>query len=50
MTREGNGGGDEQENITVHSVPLRDVKAWLKNKSQTGYAIDPKIYAGLYWV
>ncbi len=50
LSRIGDGGGDESENITVHSVPLREVKGWLKNKSDAGYAIDPKIYAGLYWV
>ena len=49
LTRVGDGGGDEQEDITVHTVPLADVKPWLEKMSRAGFMIDPKIYAGLYW-
>jgi ADP-ribose pyrophosphatase len=44
------GGGDETEQITVHEVPRPDVAAWLHGKLQAGYSIDPKLYAGLYFL
>lgn len=50
LTREGPGGGDASEDITVHVVPLDEINAWLANALQAGKALDPKIYAGLYWV
>jgi ADP-ribose pyrophosphatase len=46
--REGPGGGDGSEEITVHAVPLEDVPLWLQRQSERGRAIDIKIYAGLY--
>jgi ADP-ribose pyrophosphatase len=46
--REGSGGGDSSEQITVHAVPLDDVPLWLRQQSEQGRAIDIKIYAGLY--
>ncbi len=46
--REGPGGGDGSEEITVHTVPLEDVPLWLQRQSERGRAIDIKIYAGLY--
>lgn len=44
------GGGDESESITVHKVPRADVASWLHDKLQAGYSIDPKLYAGLYFL
>lgn len=44
------GGGDESENITVHEIPRRDAAAWLDAKRRDGYSIDPKLYAGLYFI
>jgi ADP-ribose pyrophosphatase len=44
------GGGVAHENITVHQVPLCDVHGWLDAKAKAGFLIDPKIYAGLYFV
>jgi ADP-ribose pyrophosphatase len=44
------GGGDESENITVHEIPREDAAAWLDAKRREGYSIDPKLYAGLYFV
>lgn len=48
LTKVGEGGGDETEDITVSLVPLAEVDAWLEKKSVEGYLIDPKVYAGLY--
>jgi ADP-ribose pyrophosphatase len=44
------GGGDESENITVHEIPREEAAAWLDAKRREGYSIDPKLYAGLYFV
>jgi ADP-ribose pyrophosphatase len=44
------GGGEENENITVHQVPLLEVECWLQEKRTAGALIDPKIYAGLYFL
>lgn len=50
LKREHAGGGVENENITVHEVPLDEVHAWLENKAREGCMIDPKIYSGLYFL
>lgn len=46
----GPGGGDDSEDIIVHEIPLASINEWLEQKSQSGLQIDPKIYAGLYFV
>ena len=48
LTRVGPGGGDDSEDITVHEVPLSELKAFLAAKMKAGLAIDPKIHAGLW--
>jgi ADP-ribose pyrophosphatase len=50
LRRVGEGGGDESENIRVHEVPRGEVAAWLAGKMAEGYSIDPKLYAGLYFL
>ena len=49
LEKVGPGGGDDDENIVVHEVPLADVPAWLDDCRSRGIAIDLKIYAGLYF-
>ena len=44
------GGGDETESIVVHEIPLGEVDNWLKNMQDKGYMIDPKIFAGMYFL
>lgn len=44
------GGGVENEEITVHLVPVAQIDQWLKRKAAEGLLIDPKIYTGLYFV
>lgn len=44
------GGGDESESIVVHEIPRAQAPAWLHAKMLEGYSIDPKLYAGLYFV
>ena len=48
LSRVGAGGGDDTEDITVHEVPLDELRAFLAAKLEAGLGIDPKIYAGLF--
>ena len=50
LQRVGPGGGDETEEIVVHHVPREGVAAWLAGRAAAGYSIDPKLYAGLYFL
>ena len=44
------GGGNEGEDITVHEIPRTEAAKWLDSKRREGYSIDPKLYAGLYFI
>ncbi|MBI3932626.1 MAG: NUDIX hydrolase [Acidobacteria bacterium] len=44
------GGGDAVEQIVVHEVPLDGIDAWLRSKRAGGLLVDPKVYAGLYFL
>jgi ADP-ribose pyrophosphatase len=44
------GGGDEHEEIQVHVVPLDGAAAWLDERRKEGVLVDPKVYAGLYFL
>jgi len=44
------GGGVGHENITVHEVPLSEAHDWLAAKASEGLLIEPKVYAGLYFI
>jgi ADP-ribose pyrophosphatase len=50
LHRVGGGGGVAHEDITVHEVPLSEVRGWLDAKAKSGVLIDPKVYAGLYFI
>ncbi len=50
LEKVGPGGGDESEDILVHEVPRAQAAAWLNARRQEGYSIDPKLYAGLYFI
>ncbi|MFK7959140.1 MAG: NUDIX hydrolase [Phycisphaerales bacterium] len=47
VTRTGPGGGDEHEDITVHTVPIDSVDAWLDERMAEGRSVDAKVHAGL---
>ena len=49
ISKVGEGGGDETEDITVHKIPMNEIEDWLANKHSQGIYIDPKIYTGLYF-
>lgn len=44
------GGGDRTEDIVVHEVPCSEAARWLLAKAREGYSIDPKVFAGLYFL
>ncbi len=44
------GGGDETENIIVHEVPRSYAGKWLFERAAEGYSIDPKLFAGLWFI
>jgi len=46
----GEGTGDGTESIKVHEVPLAKVDQWLKSMEKKGCLIEPKVYAGLYFL
>jgi ADP-ribose pyrophosphatase len=50
LERTGAGGGVAHEAIMVHEVPLAEVHEWLAQKARTGVLVDPKVYAGLYFL
>jgi ADP-ribose pyrophosphatase len=50
LEKVGPGGGDETENIVVHEVPRREAGAWLFARAAEGYSIDPKLFAGLWFI
>jgi ADP-ribose pyrophosphatase len=50
LQRTGRGGGVAGEDIIVHEVPLTEVVPWLAAKAKAGILIEPKIYAGLFFL
>lgn len=44
------GGGVEGEDIKVHLIYLADVRRWLAERAAQGVLIDPKVYAGLWFL
>lgn len=50
LRKTGPGGGDETEDITVHAIALDELDAWLAAAAARGCLVDPKIYAGLYFL
>jgi ADP-ribose pyrophosphatase len=50
LRRAGKGGGVGHEEIVVHEIPVVEAAGWLERKAGTGILIDPKVYAGLFFV
>jgi ADP-ribose pyrophosphatase len=50
LRRAGKGGGVANENIEVHEIPRTEIVNWLAMKAKTGVLIDPKVYAGLFFI
>ena len=49
LERVGPGGGIDNENITVHEVPIGEARGWLRDRERQGLTIAAKVYAGLYF-
>jgi ADP-ribose pyrophosphatase len=50
LKKTGKGGGDPTEMITIHEVPWRRAGQWLRAMERKGFLIEPKVYAGLYFL
>lgn len=50
LRRVDEGGGVDQERITVREAPLEDIDAWLAAQVKQGIALDPRIFTGLYFL
>lgn len=50
LRKVGPGGGDATEDITVHEVPRGVAGQWLFERAAAGYSVDPKLFAGLWFI
>jgi ADP-ribose pyrophosphatase len=50
LVREHAGGGDASEDIRVHEIPRDEAAGWLLAKIREGFSVDPKLFAGLYFL
>jgi nicotinamidase/pyrazinamidase len=50
ITKVGDGGGVEHEDIRVHLVPIADVPGWLVIKQGEGLVVDLKVWSALWFV
>src|SRR3546814_11091878 len=50
LTRVGDGGGVDDENIPVHSIPRAQAPAWLMQKYAAGFELDLTLWAGLWMI
>lgn len=50
LRKTGPGGGDGTEGIVVHEVPVAEIAAWCREQAGKGCLVDPKVYAGLYFL
>lgn len=49
LTKVSAGGGVDDENITVHQVPVARADQWLSQQSANGSKVSLRVYAGLYF-
>ena len=50
LVKVGDGGGVDNEEIVVHTVPRKQAPAWLMQKQREGFEMDLKLWAGLWMV
>jgi ADP-ribose pyrophosphatase len=50
VTKKGDGGGVNGEDIKVHIVDREGARGWLTAREREGVLIDVKVWAGLYFV
>jgi ADP-ribose pyrophosphatase len=44
------GGGDDSEELTIHTIPLPEVHTWLEAQRRQGRLIDLRIYTALFFL
>lgn len=49
LTKVGEGGGVDDEDIVTHVVPFDEVHEWLEVQQARGVLVDPKLYMGLWF-
>ena len=50
MVRTAPGGGRGAERIRTHVVPISWLSVWVERMQAQGYQVDPKVFAGAYWL
>jgi ADP-ribose pyrophosphatase len=50
LVKVGDGGGVDNEDIVVHTVPRAQAPAWLMAKQREGYELDLKLWGGLWMI
>ncbi len=50
LTRVSAGGGVDNEDITVHQIPLPQVHDWLMVQLEQGKLVDPRVFMALYFI
>ena len=50
LVKEGRQELDGDEDIEVHEVKVEEVVGWLREREAAGMMVDPKVWAGLYFV
>jgi ADP-ribose pyrophosphatase len=50
LVKTGPGGGLPGEGITVHEVPIDQAAIFVAECMKQGFAVDPKVYAGLFFL
>jgi ADP-ribose pyrophosphatase len=48
LVKETEGGGTEGEDITIHQIPLRELRQWLTDKQALGMDVDARLPAALW--
>ena len=50
LRRLGRGGGEGDERVRTHVVSLSALGDWIVHMQANGMRVDPKVFAGVYWV
>jgi len=48
LVRETEGGGTEHEDITIHHVPVKEIRNWVAARQAEGTEIDTRLHAALW--
>ena len=50
LEKVGPGGGDANEKIIVHEIPLSQIDDYLEERVETGTLLDGRVYAAIYFL